>query len=63
MDNELAGLEGKVEQMLVYCQALRVENDSLRSRVAELENDRSQLSDKIAAASQRLDELMAQLPE
>lgn len=63
MDNELARLEDKVEQMLVYCRTLLAENDSLRSRVAELENDRSRLSDKIGAASQRLDDLMAQLPE
>lgn len=63
MKGDLASLEQKVEQFLAFCQGLRAENQALRGRVAGLEEERLQLVNKIATASNRLEALMDRLPE
>lgn len=63
MDAELAQLEHKVEQVLGLCQRLASDNWDLRARVEVLESDNRKLAAKIAAASQRLEALMEQLPQ
>lgn len=62
MKGDLAALEEKIEQFLVFCQSLRAENQALRSRVAGLEDERQSLVHKIDTARARLEALMARLP-
>lgn len=63
MKGDLTALEQKIEQFLAFCQGLRAENQALRGRVAGLEEERLQLVNKIATASNRLETLMDRLPE
>jgi cell division protein ZapB len=63
MDDRLDTLESKVEQVLALCQSLRSENHTLRNRVAGLEGENHQLTDKISTARRRLEALMTRLPE
>lgn len=63
MNDSLALLEKKFEQFLVFCKSLRAENQALRSRVMGLEDERQLLIQKIDTARNRLEALMARLPE
>lgn len=63
MDAELEQLEHRVEQVLDLCRRLSVGNARLRARIAALEDDNSDLADRISAATQRLEALMEQLPQ
>jgi cell division protein ZapB len=63
MNQELAGLEQKIEQVLALCQGLRAENQELRTRIAVVEADKRRLNEKIEVAGARLEALMEKLPE
>lgn len=63
MDAELAQLEQRVEQVLGLCQRLAADNRDLQTRVAMLEGENRKLASKIAAASERIESLMEQLPQ
>ena len=63
MKGDLAALEQKVEQFVVFCQALRAENLALRSRVSGLEDERQALVAKIDTTRTRLEALMDRLPD
>jgi cell division protein ZapB len=63
MDSELAILEEKVRQAAHLCQKLREENRDLRQKLAALQGDKKQLSEKIDGARNRLENLLKQIPE
>ena len=63
MDAELAGLEHKLAALLADYHRLRAENESLTREVARAHEQSRALSDKMAAASARLDTLLQRLPE
>ena len=63
MDEELTALEDKVRQVAEVCQQLRAENKQLRIRLAEVEEDRRRLAEKVDGARTRLEALMQQIPE
>ncbi|MBL8392641.1 MAG: hypothetical protein JNN21_12340 [Candidatus Accumulibacter sp.] len=63
MLNELNALESKVAQVIALCRSLRSENEQLREQLTVAENDRNRLAERMAAASVRLEQLAAQLPE
>lgn len=63
MNVSLDQLERKVEQMLAVCASLRGENQALRAHVAGLEAEKAALTKKIDVARERLEGLVARLPE
>lgn len=63
MEAELTLLEDRIIALARLAQQLRMENQHLADQVAALEVDKQRLSDKIEAASQRLEAVLDQLPE
>ena len=63
MNDELAELEQRVEQVLALCRDLRAENQRLQVRTAGLEIEKQRLSEKVASARARLESLMDKLPQ
>jgi cell division protein ZapB len=63
MDSELATLEEKVRQAAQLCQKLRDENRDLRQKLAAVQGDKKQLSEKIDGARSRLENILKQIPE
>ena len=63
MLNELNALEIKIAQVVALCRTLRTENDVLREQLASVETDKERLTERMAAACARLEQLAQQLPE
>ncbi len=63
MSVSLDHLEHKVEQVLAVCVSLRSENQALRAHVAGLEAEKAALARKIDVTRERLEALMARVPE
>jgi cell division protein ZapB len=63
MSISLDHLERKVEQILAVCSSLRSENQTLRVHVAGLEAEKTALTKKIDITRERLEALMARLPD
>jgi cell division protein ZapB len=63
MNISLDPLERKVEQIVAVCASLRAENQALRAHVAGLEAEKAALAQKVDIARERLEGLMAQLPD
>lgn len=63
MGISLDQLEQKVDQMVAICASLRSENEDLRAHVASLEAEKAALANKIDITRERLEGLMAKLPE
>lgn len=63
MIGDLSSLEQKLEHFLAVHEALRTENQDLRTRVAALEADKRRLEDKLNTACGRLEALLEKLPE
>jgi len=63
MDMELEALEGKIEQAVGLIHQLRAENEVLRNQLAASETERLTLREKMTTARERLEGLMAKLPE
>ena len=63
MDAEFKSLERKLNQFVELCQRLRDDNQQLRQQLASAINDNKQLADKIGTATNRLENLLNQLPE
>ncbi|HSE01631.1 MAG TPA: hypothetical protein VLB72_12930 [Burkholderiales bacterium] len=63
MDAEFKSLERKLHQFVELCQRLREDNQQLRQQLASAMSDNKQLSDKIGTATNRLENLLEQIPE
>ena len=63
MERELLALEERIEQFISLCHNLRLENQELRTRVANLEVERNRLNEKIETACGKLESLMERIPE
>jgi cell division septum initiation protein DivIVA len=63
MDSEIAVLEQKLAALLADYHRLRAENESLKRELARAQEQQRSLTARMAAASERLDSLLQQLPE
>jgi len=63
MESELKSLEQKLNQFVELCQRLRTDNQQLRQELASALSENRQLTEKIGTASDRLENLLLQLPE
>ncbi|SCY39455.1 TIGR02449 family protein [Nitrosospira sp. Nl5] len=62
MESELNALEEKIHQFVQLCQQLRTENIQLRQQLAGVSNENKHLTEKISAATGRLETLLLQIP-
>ena len=63
MKAELDALESKLAQLVQLSQRQRAENHQLRQELAIALSQGRQLNDKMDSARQRLENMLAQLPE
>lgn len=63
MEADLKALEQKLGQFVEMCQRLRADNQQLRQQLASAISDNKQLNDKIGTATNRLENLLQQIPE
>ena len=63
MDAELNKLENQVEQIVGLLESCSAEGRELRTRVVRLEAENRALADKVRLATEKLEALLAQLPE
>ena len=63
MEADLKALELKLTQFVQLCQQLRVDNQQLRQQLASAMSDNKQLTEKIGTATNRLENLLNQIPE
>ena len=63
MEADLKALEQKLSQFVEMCQRLRLDNQQLRQQLDSAMNDNKQLSEKIGTATNRLENLLNQIPE
>ncbi|BCK88648.1 hypothetical protein MIZ01_2453 [Sideroxyarcus emersonii] len=63
MDSELDALDQKLAQLVQLTQRLRAENMQLRQEIASALSQQRKSQDKVSEAAQRLEKLLAQLPE
>ncbi len=60
---ELESLEQKVAQLATLHKQIKEENRDLRAQAVLLEADNKRLGGKLSAARERVDALLAQLPD
>ena len=63
MEADFKALEHKLTQFVELCQQLRVDNQQLRQQLASAMSDNKQLTEKIGTATNRLENLLNQIPE
>ena len=63
MEAEFKSLERKLTQFVELCQRLRDDNQQLRQQLASAISDNKQLADKSGTATNRLENLLNQIPE
>ena len=63
MEEEFKSLERKLREFVDLCQRLRDDNQQLRQQLASAISDNKQLSEKIGTATNRLENLLNQIPE
>jgi hypothetical protein len=63
IERDLSLLEGKVATLVAHAGELRAANETLRRDLAAAQDRNRALSERVAAAAQRLDTLLARLPE
>jgi cell division protein ZapB len=63
MEAEFKSLERKLTEFVELCQRLRDDNQQLRQQLASAISDNKQLADKIGTATNRLENLLNQIPE
>jgi cell division protein ZapB len=63
MQSELDALDQKLAQLVQLSQRLRAENLQLRQEIASALSQQRKHQDRVSEAAQRLEKLLAQLPE
>ena len=63
MEGDLRSLEQKLGQFVELCQRLRADNQQLRQQLASAISDNKDLNEKIGTATNRLENLLNQIPE
>jgi len=63
IDHDLSRLEGKLATLVAHARELGAANETLRRDLAAARDRNRVLSERVAAAAQRLDALLACLPE
>lgn len=63
MDTELAQLESQLEQLITLYGRLKADCLDLRGRVARLEAENRQLSDRLERTGARIEAVLEKLPE
>ena len=63
MEADLTALEQKLTQFVELCRKLRTDNQELRQQLASVMSDNKQLTEKIGTATNRLENLLNQIPE
>jgi uncharacterized protein (TIGR02449 family) len=63
MDAELNRLEAQLEQLISMYAALREENRELRAQQSRLEAENRQLMSKVSLAAEKLETVLAKLPQ
>ncbi|MFJ5446402.1 hypothetical protein ACIKP9_09195 [Methylobacillus methanolivorans] len=63
MNADLITLEEKLSQLISLCQLLRAENLELRQELGRYQDDNKQLKDNMELAGQKLQAVIARLPE
>lgn len=63
MEKYFASLEQKIDRVIQQCDALRAENLRLRQELILKSDELRVLSDKMEEARQRLQQLVAEVPE
>ena len=63
IDRDLAVLERKLATLVTHTRALRAANDTLRRDLAAAYDKNRTLAERVATATQRIDALLARLPE
>ena len=63
LERDLSLLEGKLATLVAHASELRTANETLRRDLAAAHDRNRALNERVAAAAQRLDALLARLPE
>ena len=63
VDAEFNSLDAKVTQFVGLCERLCAENHDLRQQLASARNDAKRLNERIEGAKQKLESLLARLPD
>jgi hypothetical protein len=63
LDRDLSVLEGKLALLVAHARELRAANEALRRDLATAHDRNRALNERVAAAAQRLDALLARFPE
>jgi regulator of replication initiation timing len=63
IDRDLAALERKLVTLVTHTRALRAANETLRRELAAAYDKNRALAERVAVATERLDALLARLPE
>lgn len=63
MDAELTSLETRIATLLAEYKGLHLENRELTTRVATLQSENKRLTDKLAVVTERVERLLARLPQ
>jgi len=63
IDGDLTALERKLATLVTHTRALRAANETLRRDLASAYEKNRALAERVAAATERVDALLARLPE
>lgn len=63
MDAELVALEQRIESLIAYARELRAENELLRSELLASQERNRDLNARMTQATERLDALIARMPD
>jgi cell division protein ZapB len=63
VQSELDRVDKKITEVISLCEALKTENAQLKQQLAAAEKNKNDLSERMAFARTRLEQLVLQLPE